>query len=180
VDIYSLVKYLHLLSVVTAMSAATLIHWNHVRVKKAERVPQAMEALGVIQKLAPKMPLFALALFLTGAYLVQNRWGWKQAWVQVGIAGLASILVMGVAVLKPRLGGIARHIAQAGDVPFTGDLRKPLRDPVMWFAGHFQLIMIATVMYLMTMKPGLTGSLLSIGVAVVLAAASAVPMMEKS
>jgi len=179
-DIYSLVKFLHLISVVTAMSAATLIHWNHVRVKKAERVPQAMEALGLIQALAPKMPLFAVALFLTGAYLVQNRWGWSQHWVQVGIAGLVSILIMGVAVLKPRLGAIARHIAQAGDVPFTGELRKPLRDPVMWFAGHYQLIMIATVMYLMTMKPGMMGSLIAIGVAIVLAAVSAIPMMEPS
>lgn len=179
-DTYLIVKYLHLLSVMAAIAVTTIIHFNLVRVKKADQVPQALDALATVQKLGPRMPLAALALFLTGAYLTQNRWGFGLAFVQVGIAGLASMLVVGLAVLRPRMGTLGKAFGQAGSGPVTDDLKAKVRDPAIWIGSHYQPIMAATVMFLMTIKPGMMGSLIAIGVAIVLSVGSAAPMMKRS
>lgn len=178
-DPYALVKLLHLFAVVAAFAAATILHVNLARVKKAEHIPQAREALASAGRVAPLMPLFSLALFLTGVYLTTTRWTWAMPWIRVSVAGLVSMLVVSVAILKPRTAALARSLAEAGDGPLTDALRAPARDPLIGAASHFPTIMAATIMVLMTMKPGFMACLIAIGVAIVLSIGASMPMTKK-
>jgi uncharacterized membrane protein len=178
-DTYLIIKYLHLLAVAAAFSGATVLHLSLIRASKAERVGQALDSMGVAAKLAPVMPLVALALLLTGAYLTQNRWSWGMPWIHVSATLLLTLPMVGVGIMKPRMKKIGMALGKAGDGPMTDDLRKPLRDPVLYIASHYPPIMAAAIMYLMVTRPGRTGSWIAMGVAVVLVVASAVPKMRK-
>lgn len=178
-DTYLLVKFGHLLAVAAAFAASGILHHSLTRVMKAERIPLALDALGTVRALAPRMPAIMLVLFVTGVYLTQNRWTWTQPWIQVGTAGLLSMLAVSLLILKPRFAVIGMRYGQAGDGPVSEELRALIRDPLVSIASHYQAIMAATIIFLMVTKLGMMGSLIAMGVGVALAVGSAVPMMKK-
>ena len=179
-DTYLLVKFGHLVAVAAAFAASGVLHNSLSRVTKAERIPQALDALGTVRALAPRMPAIMLVLFVTGGYLTQTRWTWSQPWIQVGAAGLLSMLLVSLVILKPRFAVIGMRIGQAGDGPVSEEMRALVRDPLIRIASHYQFIMATSIMFLMVTKVGMMGSLIVMGVAVVLACGSAMPMMKKS
>ncbi len=171
-DTYALVKLLHLFTMVGAFAVSAVLHFNLARVRKAERIPQALDALASTKRLSPITPLFPLFFFLTGGYLTQNRWTWAMPWVHVSAVGLLSMLLVSLTILKPRVTAFAMRLAKAGDGPITDELRAPLRDPLLGAASHYGPIMAAAIMVMMTMKTGLTGSLIAVGVALALSVLS--------
>lgn len=179
-DTYLIAKYLHLVAVVTAFGASTVMHFSLSRVTKAERRSPAEDALGTLRFLGPRMPIFIAALFITGGYMTQARWGWNMPWIQVSTAGLLSMLIVSGAILKPRMGAMATRLAQSGDDRLSVEMRASMRDPLLSGASNFQTSMSLTVMFLMVTKLGMPGSLIAVVVAVALAALSAVPMMKAS
>src|SRR3954466_13380282 len=103
IDIYPLVKYTHFLAIVAAVVGASYLHFSVVRLRSAATVDEARTAFSAVVRFAPRMMIFALALFATGAYLVQLRWAWSSGWVSAGILGLVSLPATSAIFLKPRL-----------------------------------------------------------------------------
>jgi uncharacterized membrane protein len=156
-DAYLVALFLHLVVVGLAFSAIALIHFHLWRLRRTEQVAEARRSVAVIASSARLMPVIALLLFVTGGYMTQVRWTWRTPWVELGVIGLVALLVIGLGVLKPRLGRIIRALAQATDARLSPDLNGLLRDRVVWVGTHVQPMLVIAVMFVMVGKPGLVG-----------------------
>jgi hypothetical protein len=108
--IYPEMLFLHLLVVVLGFSAGALVHFGLDRMRSADRADRALDGARLVGRLGPRMPLVALALLLTGAGLTQARWNWSTPWILVSIAGLVTMQVVSLAVLKPRMSALAPRL----------------------------------------------------------------------
>jgi hypothetical protein len=158
-DSYKVALYAHFLAVVSAVAGSTLLHFNVVRLRRATLVAEARDAIGTIARIAPFMPLFALALLATGAPLVMLRWAWHDGWVIAGIVGLVSMPVVTLIVLKPRLASWAGRLADAKDGPLDGALAAAIKDRVAWGAMTYNHVMALAIMLVMVLKLTVVGSL---------------------
>lgn len=156
---YNFALYAHFLAIVAAVVAATLLHFNFVRLRRATRVSEARDAIATIARIAPVMPLFALALFATGAVLVTQRWAWHDGWVIAGIVGLLSMPVVSLIVLKPRLTAWAGTLGEAKDGPLDAALAAAVQDGVAWGAMTYNHMVSLAVMLVMVLKLTLVPSL---------------------
>jgi hypothetical protein len=172
-DRYNFALYAHFLAIVAAVVAATLLHVNFVRLRRATRVAEARDAIATIARTAPFMPMFALALLATGAFLVALRWAWHDGWVIAGIVGLVSMPLVSLIVMKPRLQTWARTLGEAKDGPLDAALAAPLQDRVAWGAMTYNHVVSLAVMLVMVLKLTLVPSLGVLLVAPVIGAWSA-------
>ncbi len=172
-NLYLLALFLHISAVVAAFSATTVLHQGVWRLFRADTAAEARAAAIQVARSGGRMPLFALALFLTGSWLVVQQWRWNAPWVEAGIAGLVTMVALGGAVLRPRLLAILNAIGSAeGPLP---EAAARLRVRPLW-SGAFIPPMIATgIMFDMVMKPSLAWSLGVIAICVVIALAAPMP-----
>ena len=171
--IYPVLLFLHLVAVVAGFSGAALMHFGLGRMRTAEAADRALDGAQVVGRIGPLMPLVSLALFLTGACLTVARWSWQTPWIEVAIAGLVTMLVTSVALLKPRMAALAPRLVQAGRARVEGELAARVQDPVLRAASQLQPFLALGIMFVMTAKPGLAGgaaTLLVVAVAAVLTA----------
>jgi hypothetical protein len=171
--LYPFLLFLHLLTVVIAAGFGMVIHTTIMRMRNADRAPHALRDAGIIRRIAPVMPLFALALFLTGAALTHARWSWGQSWVITSLSGLVLMQIVSLTILKPRLQALGPRLAQAGDAPIAGALAEQLRDRVLWAGSQSQLMLVIAIIFVMVMKPGALGGAAALIVAVLIAAGTA-------
>jgi hypothetical protein len=167
IELRPLLLVLHFLSFAGALGTSAVMHSALVRLRASRRAPQALDAMGTLKTLGPRMPLWALALFLTGASLAQTSGMWHAPFVSAGIIGIALMLAISAVVLKPRLTAAAQQVAAAGDAPLRGELETATRDPVVWTAALVNPAIAYSVMFDMTVKPGALGCAAAIAVAVV-------------
>jgi hypothetical protein len=92
------------------------------------------------------------------------------------VLGTIILLVMlAVALTGPRMVAIGRALTtEKGTVSPT--LHPLLHDLLLWISIQTRVALAPGIVYLMTVKPNLSGSLLAIGVAAVLGLAVALPM----
>src|SRR4051794_8533107 len=98
-DRYLVALFGHFVALTGAVATAAILHFNVTRARRAETVRDARMAVDVIARGAMFLPLFAAALLLTGAYLVQLRWPWSSGWIIAGIIGLVAMPAAGGIVL---------------------------------------------------------------------------------
>jgi hypothetical protein len=171
--LYPFVLFLHILTVVIAAGFGMVIHTTIMRMRSADRASHALRDAGIIRRIAPVMPLFALALFLTGAALTHARWTWGQPWVITSVTGLVLMQVVSFTILKPRLQALGPRLAQAGDAPVAGALAEQLRDRVLWAGSQTQLMLVIAIVFVMVMKPGVLGGAAALIVAMLIATGTA-------
>jgi hypothetical protein len=159
-ELYRFALFLHVLTVVLAFSAATLLHLGHHRLRAATHRGPALDAAVLSRRVAPWMPVFTLALFLTGGYLAHLAWSWRTPWIVAASLGLLAMLVIGGAVLKPKMQAAGMAIGRAEDGPLPAPVVRQLRDQVLWSASVAQVGIAFGILFLMVMKPGLMGSVL--------------------
>jgi hypothetical protein len=167
VDPYSLVKFLHIASMIAAFISAALLHSALGSLRGAEDAQTARAAAATLARLGPKMPLFVLALLLTGGWLAQQRWNFGLAFVDVAIVGLVLMAAISGAAIKPRTQAVAVRLANVQG-PLDAELRAAVRDPALWAWAHVPAPIAAGIVFDMVMKPGWAGSVASVAVAVAL------------
>ena len=158
-DLYLGTKYVHFLAIVGAIAGATLLHFNLSRLRRATTVGPARDAAGSIAKVAPLMPLFALALLVTGAVLVQQRWPWSSGWVIAAVVGLISMPLSAVAIVKPRMMAIGMSLKDAKEGPLDPSHVALINDRLIWGAMYYNHVMALTIMLIMVGKPSLVPSI---------------------
>ncbi len=97
------------------------------------------------------------------------------AWVIVAFWSLVLLSILAVALSFRRMAAIGRAVTTE-DGPVSPGLRQLLHHPLLRIAIQTRVAIALGIVFLMTVKPSLSGSLLAIGVATVLGLASALPM----
>ncbi len=165
IELRPILLFLHFLAIAGAVATSGIMHFALVKLRRAQRTPQALDALQVLKVRGPRMPLWGVALFLTGAAVTQTSGLWRQPFVGAGTLGIVVMLGVSAALLKPRMPRLARRVATAGDVPIAGDLAAAVRDPVLWSGALVNSAIAYGVMFDMVVKPTMAGCLTVLAVA---------------
>ena len=121
----------------------------------------------------------ALLTIGSGLYLALSAWG-LPGWIQVALGSIILLLPPLVAgVIEPRLHAILKLVGTLAEGPLPPALAARLRDPLLATALHIDFMVVLGIVFLMTTKPTLLGSIFAIAVAVVLGLVSGLPLWYK-
>jgi len=170
---YTIALFLHVSGAIGLFVAMSLYLVSVVYMRKAQTVEQVRDWISLAAKAGPGIGGSSLLLLVPAIYMVVTVWGFGTPWV------LASLIVF---VLQWVLGTIigGRHAATVFQLakaappgPVSSALREQISSPALWSGEVIRIALLVGVVFLMTNKPELTGTLIALGVALVLGLISA-------
>jgi hypothetical protein len=113
-----------------------------------------------------------LLILATGFYMALSAWSLQTGWIAVALISLVLMVPSGAALIEPRRRALARLAQEAPDGPLPQSLEQRTHDPVLLTALQTVSALLLGIVFLMTTKPSLTGSLIVMAVALALGLAS--------
>lgn len=173
---HSVFVFVHVISGMGVFAGALISFLGLVALRRAQRIEQVQTIFGL---LTLAEPVTAIALLLTpgaGLLMTINTWGWHNGWINVALGSMLLLLLPVGATMGLRRRTIANltHDMPAGPLPPT--VLQRIHDPVMGTAGVLMVTLVLGIVFLMTMKPALNSSLITMGVALTLGFIASVPM----
>jgi hypothetical protein len=105
-------------------------------------------------RLVPRVAIPGLLLTtLSGLYLTTTVWGWRAAWIDVALAGLMAPAAIGAATTGPRIARLRTTLN-----------REDGRDPLLAASFIMRTLILIGVVFLMTVKPPLEASLITMAI----------------
>jgi hypothetical protein len=138
------------------------------RLRQAERVEQVREVSALLHVLERLFPLSVVLLLGGGLYMTITTWGFTLAWLDAALVTFAALPIVGPRVNGRRLTRIRQMALTQPDGPLSGSLRAQVTDPVLVFWSRIVALLGWWIVFLMTLKPDLFGTLAALGMAVVL------------
>ena len=182
-ETWRLALFLHVALAVAAMMLIAVLHVALIQLRRATASSEMRTWVPVLRRVQPLVPIAALAVFGTGAWLIELSDGhisWGEGWMVVSIAGLASAELVGAVLLAPRSRALIGSILAAPDGVINEGLRQRTVDPTLWFGAHFATATYFGIVYLMTAQPsGPLASVVAVAVAVVIGLLIAVPFVRQ-
>lgn len=167
---YSLALFAHILGALGTFIGLGLQQTILLRLRRAQTLTQVREWGGLMRGVARIGPVSGAVLLIAGIYLTLTAWSFSTAWIDVSLATMLLMIVLGMVGTGRRLGSIQRAALSAnahnGDIPTH--VRQLLAHPMPWIFAQMTTGMAVGIVFLMTTKPNLVGSLLAIAVAMLL------------
>jgi hypothetical protein len=173
-SIFSMALFLHIVGAL-GVSVALGLEWIGLSQIRKSTVPGEIRAiLKIIQSTTRFGFTSMLSTVITGIYMVLAAVGWVP-WLLVVIGALVLLIVLTRVLTAPRMAVIGQALAlENGPVSLT--LHNLINDPTLWISIQTRAAIVLGIIFLKIVTPGLGGSLLTIGVAITLGVASALPM----
>jgi hypothetical protein len=161
--LYEVMVFVHVTAAVTLLSGSVVAS-PAVRgsVRRAGTTQEMRAYLAIGGPLLILEPTSALVVLASGIYLTSVANFWAQGWVQAAIAfWIVNAVVAGV-VVKPVIGHVVAAAATAIDGPVDQHLDTFRRSSRWSVGGDVLMANDIAMLYVMTMKPDLAGSLLAV------------------
>ena len=178
--LYSIVLFLHIIGAVVMFVAVgiTLLAMISMLNSKTTDTLRNWAALAV--KLDGLLPFSVILILVPGLYLVFTRWGWGNPWIELSLALLIVMTFMGPIINLRRLKAILNAAnAEESALP-SAVLLKKVRDRVLWNSVLIMTMLALAIVFLMTVKLSITGSLVAIVAAVVLGLMAASILLNRT
>lgn len=174
---HSIALFLHIAGAL-GYFAMLALEWASLRqIRSATRPEQARAGMGMLRSTNKLGFPCMLTIVVTGTYMMLTEVGWA-AWILVTIGALVLVIALFVSVSAPRLKSLARTLGPQNEA-MSPQFANLANDPLLWISVQTRLAIILGIVLLKTTTPGWGGSLLIIGMAVVLGIASALPMVRR-
>jgi hypothetical protein len=163
---YDLALFLHLLALLAAIAAATIVHVSMEKIRSSRSGGDALQWLGLAHAFSRVFPVVLATLLGTGWWMVHARWSWHAGFVEAGVTGVVILAVSGSVVA----GGRARRIATALAGRPADSLEHAaalVRDPFWWCASWGNTGVALAVVLTMVAKPSPAASFAALGVGLV-------------
>jgi hypothetical protein len=173
---YHYVLYVHLLSLFVGIGAASVLLVCLFQLRAARTLEQAGPWGMVAGKVGKYFPVAILGLFGTGAYMTSETtfpWSWSTRWIDVGIGALVVLLAQGAGIAERTGHKLAAALQANGPGPLGPEARRMALHPGLWVVEFSNIGLVLGVVWNMTEKPGLGGSLASVLVGYAVGAALA-------
>lgn len=158
-DLYHVVLFVHVLTAIVVVGGSFALDLMGVMTKRAGTVDALRSWLRAIAIGSRIVARAAAVTFLAALYLTFDGGYWGDAWLLVSLALFVTAGALAGAVMDK---GTARMVAIADEFPegpMTPDLGRRLAQPAMVLAGPSMVGIDVAIVFLMTNKPGLVGSL---------------------
>jgi hypothetical protein len=173
---YHYVLYVHLLSLFVGIGAGSVLLACLFQLRAARTVEQAAPWGMMAGKVGKFFPVAILGLFGTGLYLATEDtfpWSMSTGWVDVGIAALVVLLLQGAGIAERTGHKLGAALQANGPGPLGPEARRLTLHPGLWVVEVSNLGIVFGVVWNMTQKPSLGGSIAAVlvgyGVGAVLA-----------
>lgn len=162
--LYNLVLTTHIAAAVVLIGGSILVgpavrRW----IRKADRVSDIARWLVASKPLSVANPISAFALLGTGIYLAALGHWWRAGWVQVAIGFWIVNSVLGARLVEPSMKRIAELTFGSSTNMISLELDRARRSRWLDIWSDVMLANDIGILYLMTNKPGLVGSIVAIG-----------------
>jgi hypothetical protein len=118
-----------------------------------------------------------LTLLVAGIYMMATVWG-GIPWLLVSFVAIALMMVTMGRISSPRI-KVIREAAAAEKGAVSLNLQELVQHPMLWVGMQSRLIIALGIVFLMTVKPDLVGSLITVGITLVLSVVLALPMLSR-
>src|SRR5437867_3637363 len=173
-SIYTIVKFLHLSGAIGYFVAIGTWLFGLAALRRAQRVEQVRALSNLVGRLGPLFGISVLLILATGLYMALTAWGLQTGWIAVALTSLVIIAPLGTALIEPRRRAIDRLAQEAPDGPLPQSLERSTHDPILLTALQTVTALLLGIVFLMTNKPSLIGSLIVMAVALMLGVTSGV------
>ena len=126
---------------------------------------RSAETVGVLRpwarllgRLGKVFPVALLILLATGAYLVHDAWSWSAGWVDASLVGVGLLFASGAGLVRARGLALRRALMAAGDGPASPEVRRLIAKHPAAFASWVNTGLALGIVFAMTAKPALAGS----------------------
>jgi hypothetical protein len=174
---YSIALFLHIVGAVGIFVALGL-EWTGLWQIRSAMTPQQvggwMRILRSVRKFGFASMLTAV---VTGLYMMVTAWG-GEAWIIVTVGALVLMIALAQVLTAPRMMAIGRALANE-KAPLSQTFYSLANQPLLWISIQTRVAIALGIIFLKIAKPDLGGSLLTIGIAIVLGIASALPMPRR-
>ena len=174
---YSIVLFLHVcgdVGIFVGLGAQLL---SLMALRRAKAVEQVRTILKLIAMSDPIAVISALLTIIVGLYLALTVWGLLTGWIAVALGSLIVLLPPLLRIIiEPRMRHIVTMVEQAPEGPLPAALDLRIHDPALGTALQTATAVVLGIVFLMTNKPSLAGSILAMIIALILGLASGLPL----
>lgn len=175
---YTIALFFHIVGAL-GFFASLGLEWLSLRqLRNATTVEQVRE-WGRLSTLVRWMGMVSLGIILAFGFYMMAVATIGAAWLIVAFWMFVLLIILAAALTGPRLRAIKRAATGDGG-PVSPTLFQLLHHPLLWFSLQTRLAIALGVVFLMTVKPGLSGALLTAGIAAALGLASALLLPSRA
>jgi len=174
---YSITLFFHIVGALGFFVALGL-EWTGLRhIRGATTAKEVGVWVGISNSALRLGIISMLTILASGIYMMARAWG-GVAWIIAALSALLLVIMLSVALTRPRMAAIKRALpTKNGPLPQT--FHTLANHPFLWISIQTRLAIALGIVFLMTVKPGLGGSLLAIGIAIVLGLALSLPIARR-
>jgi hypothetical protein len=160
-SIYTIVLFVHIIGAIGLFLSIGSWLFILVGLRRAQRVEEVRALMHVNDLSGPFGDGSGLVLLIAGLYLVLSAWSL--------LISLILILPTNATLIGPRRGALIKQLERSAP---EGEKSLPLwqhiHNPVLWATSQTTAVLLLGIVFLMTTKPDLGGSLTVMAVALVL------------
>jgi hypothetical protein len=174
---YPISLYLHIVGAL-GFFAALGLEWTSVRqLRRATTISQIRDWLAISMGSTKVGMPSMLLLLISGALMTYSAWG-LMPWVSVTLGAIVLLIILTLTLSRRRTVAIKQAVAgEEGAVSHR--LRQLTHHPLLWLAIQTRMAIALGIVFLMTIKPDLLGSLLTIGIAIGVGIGTAIPLRSR-
>ncbi len=175
-SIYSIVLFLHVAGAL-GFFVVQGVEWIGLSQIRSATLPEEAHAIiGVIKKTNQLAFISILTIVITGITMMLTVWG-GVPWLIVVLGALVLETVLFVVLSRPRVAAIEQAL-DTEERHLAGTFHTRVNDPILWLSIQTRTAILLGIVFLKIAKPDLGGSLLAIGIAIILGLASALPTLR--
>jgi hypothetical protein len=177
-NIYSIIAlFVHIVGAL-GVSVAVGLEWTGLwQIRTAMLPKQVRTWMGIFTRVCKVGFISMLTTVVTGIYMIVTYWGGKP-WIIVTMGSLILVIALAQALTAPRMAAIGRALATEKG-PVSETFHKLVNDPMLLISIQTRVAIVLGIVFLKIAKPDLGGSLLAIGIAIMLGIASTLPMSHR-
>lgn len=164
-NIYALALFAHVVGVIGTFIGVSVWLFAAEALRRSRRVEQVRTLTSLIQPSGVVAIVSILLLGVAGIYMAVTAWGEQATWIIVATISFVLLAPFGAFVIDPRLRAIARAAAAVPDGPLPATLTTRTHDPLVGVGLYTYVGVLLGIVYLMTTKPALATSILSMVIA---------------
>ena len=176
-SIYSIALFLHIVGALVFFLVLGL-EWIGLSQIRSAIVPEEVHAIVGIVKSTNRLGFPSmLTTVVTGIYMWLTVWR-GVAWILVVLGALVLEIVLFVTLTVPRMAAMEKALTTEKR-PVSPTFHNLANQPILWISAQTRVAIVLGIIYLKIAKPDLVGSLLTIGVAIVLGLATTLPVLRR-
>ena len=173
---YQIALFIHVLGVLCLMGGHTLIHASLEVMRRARQVERVRDWLALAAGLDRFMPFFTLAVLVPGIYMAWTAWGWTTPWIDVSLLLFLVMAILGPILLGRRFAALNTLVKATPPGTIEAPLAAQMRDRTLWTIENTFTSLLLAILFLMTVKPNLLGTVIVVSIGLIVGLLSTVRM----